>query len=41
LENLEKGLAKDAELVKAFNSWFTGLKGLIEEAEVELWRKET
>ena len=40
LENLEQGLAKDAELVKAFNSWFTGLKGLIEKAKVELWRKE-
>jgi len=40
LENLENGLAKDSELVKAFNSWFTGLKSLIEGAEVELWRKE-
>ncbi len=40
LENLEQGLAKDAELAKAFNSWFNGLKGLIEGAEVELWRKE-
>jgi hypothetical protein len=41
LENLEHGLAKDTELVKAFSSWFTGLRGLIEGAEVELWRKET
>ena len=41
LENLESGLAKDSELVKAFISWFTGLKNLIEGAEVELWRKET
>jgi hypothetical protein len=40
LENLEQGLTKDAELAKDFNSWFTGLKGLIENAEVELWRKE-
>ncbi len=40
-ENLEQGLAKDAELAKSFNSWFTGLKGLIEKAEVELWREET
>jgi hypothetical protein len=40
LENLEQGLARDAALVKSFNSWFTGLKGLIEGAEVELWRKE-
>lgn len=41
LENLENGLAKDSELAKAFNGWFTGLKSLIEGAEVELWRKET
>ncbi len=41
LESLEKGLAKDSELVKAFSNWFTGLKSLIEGAEVELWRKET
>jgi hypothetical protein len=41
VENLERGLAKDAELVKDFNTWFTGLKGLIENAEVELWRKES
>ncbi len=40
LENLEQELAKDAQLVKAFDIWFTGLKGLIEGAEVELWRKE-
>ena len=40
LESLEQELAKDAELVKAFDIWFTGLKGLIEGAEVELWRKE-
>ncbi|MHC4458223.1 MAG: hypothetical protein ACYS0I_14280 [Planctomycetota bacterium] len=40
LESLENGLAKDAELVKAFNNWFTGLKSLIEGATVELWRRE-
>jgi hypothetical protein len=37
LENLEQGLGKDAELLKTFNNWFAGLKGLIEGAEVELW----
>jgi hypothetical protein len=40
LESLEQGLAKDAELVKAFDSWFSGLKGLIKGGEVELWRRE-
>ncbi len=40
LENLEKGLAQNAELVKAFENWFEGLKMVIEGAEVELWRKE-
>lgn len=41
LENLEQGLVKDAELAKAFSIWFTELKGLIEGAEVELWRRES
>jgi hypothetical protein len=41
LENLDQGLAKDAELAKDFNNWFTGLKLLIENAEVGLWHKET
>ncbi len=40
LENLEQGLAKDPESVKAFEVWFAGLKSLIEGAQVELWRKE-
>jgi hypothetical protein len=40
LESLEQGLDKDAELVKTFNSWFSGLKAVIEGAEVELWRRE-
>jgi len=40
LENLERGLAKDERLVKDFNNWFADLKSLIENAEVELWRKE-
>ena len=40
LESLAQGLAKDAGLAKDFNNWFTELKGLIENAEVELWHKE-
>ncbi len=41
LESLGQGLAKDAELAKDFNNWFTGLKGLIENAKVEIWHKES
>ncbi len=40
LESLEQGLSKDAELLKAFEDWFAGLKMLIDGATVELWRQE-
>ena len=41
LENLERGLPQDPELLKVFENWFGGLKSVIEGAEVELWRRET
>ncbi len=41
LEKLEQALGKNEELVKSFDIWFSGLKNLIEGAEVELWRKES
>ncbi len=40
LENLEKGLSQNAELVKVFENWFGGLKSVIKGAKVELWRQE-
>lgn len=40
LENLEQGLSQNAELRKVFESWFEGLKSLIQGATVELWHRE-
>lgn len=40
LESFEQEVAKDAEALKFFESWFQGLSGLIEGASVELWRRE-
>ncbi len=40
LETFEQEVAKDAETLKFFESWFQGLSEAIEGASVELWRRE-
>ena len=40
LESLDWEISQNAELLKAFERWFEGLKPLIKGAKVELWRKE-
>ncbi len=40
LESFEQEVAKDAEALGFFESWFQGLSELIEGASVELWRRE-
>jgi hypothetical protein len=40
MENLEAGMAQNAETQKEFESWFSGLTPLIEGATVELWQRQ-
>ncbi len=40
LESLNWDVTQSDELRKAFESWYEGLKPLIEGATVELWRRE-
>ena len=40
LENFDRQVSQSSELQKAFESWYEGLRPLIEGATVELWTRE-
>ena len=40
VENIFWAASQNADFVKAYESWFEGLKPLIESAVVELWNRE-
>ena len=40
LESIDWEISQDNEVRKAFESWYEGLKSVIEGATVELWRRE-
>lgn len=40
LEDMDRAIAQSNEYRKAFESWFEGLRPLIEGAKVELWNRE-